>query len=175
MDTIQIQEIIEGTLHVVTPFHPEFPARARKLSGKYHRDPPHWLFDRRQEKRVRELCRDIFGSDGTPGEPTVCIRLQCVRAIEQSQMSVFFAGRMIARAFGRDSGVRLGPKVVSVGGEDDHEQVTSGGSQKNWKTLIQPGAELEVYDLPEAALPSAEESERQGWRYQRIPRPSPGE
>ena len=174
MDTIQITKTSEKALRVITPFHPDFSGQAHKLNGRYHRDPPHWIFDLRQEKRVRALCRSIFGSDGTPGEPTVCIRLRCVRTVECDQMSVFFAGRMLARAYGRDSEVRFGSQVVLAESEaeDGSPLVTAGGSQKNWKTIVRPGAEIEVYDLPEAALPSAEAAAKEGWKWDLIARPA---
>jgi DNA repair protein RadC len=57
----------DGRLAVSTPYHPDFPARARMLGGEWDAGRRVWLFDAGENERVRTLCREIYGTDA--GEP----------------------------------------------------------------------------------------------------------
>jgi len=57
----------DGRLAVSTPFHPDFPSRARVLGGEWDAARRVWLFDPGDDERVRTLCREIYGTDA--GEP----------------------------------------------------------------------------------------------------------
>jgi hypothetical protein len=56
----------DGRIAVSTPYHPNFPARARSLGGVWNAARRVWLFDAADHDRVRSLCREIYGTDG-PG------------------------------------------------------------------------------------------------------------
>ena len=49
---------------VGAPYHPNFPARARLLGGDWDALRHVWIFDAREDARVRSLCREIYGADG---------------------------------------------------------------------------------------------------------------
>ncbi|HEX4185032.1 MAG TPA: DNA repair protein RadC [Stellaceae bacterium] len=53
-----------GRIVVGTPYHPNFPARARLLGGDWDALRHVWIFDAREDERVRSLCREIYGTDG---------------------------------------------------------------------------------------------------------------
>jgi DNA repair protein RadC len=55
----------DGRIVVGTPYHPNFPARARLLGGDWDALRHVWIFDAREDDRVRSLCREIYGTDGT--------------------------------------------------------------------------------------------------------------
>ena len=57
----------DGRLAVNSPYHPNFPARARLLGGDWDVARRVWIFDAREDDRVRSLCREIYGTDGTDG------------------------------------------------------------------------------------------------------------
>ena len=52
-----------GRIVVGTPYHPNFPARARLLGGDWDALRHVWIFDAREDDRVRSLCREIYGTD----------------------------------------------------------------------------------------------------------------
>ena len=54
----------DGRLAVTTPFHPDFPARARFLGGRWDGAQRAWMFDAGERDRVTSLCREIYGTDG---------------------------------------------------------------------------------------------------------------
>ena len=57
----------DGSLTVSSPYHANFPARARLLGGKWDAQRHVWLFDVREQDRVKSLCREIYGTDGASG------------------------------------------------------------------------------------------------------------
>lgn len=69
-------------------------------------------------------------------------------------MTIYLAGRVIAGARGRDSGVTIGNGVVLVSGE-----IKSGGSVKNWLTVVKSESVFRILDLPLGALKFLENRE----------------
>jgi DNA repair protein RadC len=57
----------DGRIAVSTPYHPNFPARARMLGGEWDAAQRVWIFDAGDEVRVRRLCQEIYGADGSEG------------------------------------------------------------------------------------------------------------
>jgi DNA repair protein RadC len=54
----------DGRIAVNSPYHPNFPPRARFLGGEWDAARRVWVFDAGEEDRVRSLCREIYGTDG---------------------------------------------------------------------------------------------------------------
>jgi DNA repair protein RadC len=59
----------DGCLAVTTPYHPDFPARARMLGGEWDGARRLWVFELGDDDRVRTLCREIYGADGSEPFP----------------------------------------------------------------------------------------------------------
>jgi hypothetical protein len=57
----------DGHIVVNSPYHPNFPARARGLGGEWDAVRHVWVFDAAEQDRVTALCREIYGADGTEG------------------------------------------------------------------------------------------------------------
>ena len=57
----------DGRIAVRSPYHPNFPARARLLGGEWDAARHVWLFDPGDNDRVRSLCREVYGTDGADG------------------------------------------------------------------------------------------------------------
>jgi len=143
----------EGVLITVSsPYHPDFPARARKLGGSWDDARKLWSFDPRDLERVRELCRDIFGTDGTEGEgELVTLRVVFAETADTYDRTCYVAGRQVARSWGRDGGAVLGEGVVVLEGG-----FGSGGSRKNPTLTVRAGTVIEVRDVPAGAKREAD-------------------
>lgn len=126
---------------VRSPFHPDFPPAAHRLDGVF--ENPVWVFDVRDLERVRELCRALFGDDGTPQE-RVTLQVRCRSTWSADRAGLFLAGRAVARAFSRDSGARSEQGVVVLDGPG----FDSGGSVRNWTTRAGEGTVFELRDVP---------------------------
>ena len=137
------------SIEVHSPYHPDFPSRARDLGGKWNSRAELWSFDARDEEHVRALLRDIYGSDGSGEEvATVTVRHR-VSGRESDSPKLFLFGREIASKFGRDSRPSLGQGVVIVEGGFP----TRGGS-RNYPKLRGAGTVLEIRDVPASLIPT---------------------
>lgn len=141
--TIKIRtiELKDGRqrLRVRTPFHPAFPAKANLLGGNWKGADKEWSFDPRDEQRVRDLCKQIYGTDGTVTD-LVSVRVTMDKMPVCDQL--WLCGRMIAERRGRDEQVRLGDGVVVIAGGFPG----SGGSHNNPSLSPRAGTVVEVRD-----------------------------
>jgi len=136
----------EGTATTVeTPYHPDFPAKARQLGGKWDGSRKVWTFDSRDEERVRAVCREVYGTDGTP-EEVVTLRYKLGRG-DGNDKTLFICGREVAVRFHRDMGVRLGAGVVVVEG-----RFPSSGGSRNYPAVDGEGVTVEIRDVPKSAV-----------------------
>ena len=149
MNEIVIKMKGDGKLSVASPYNPAFAPGAKRLGGRWSAATKAWQFDPRDEQRVRELCRSVYGTDGSPSEAgdLVTIRVTAPDGWDVYGRGLYIYGRQVAWATGRDSGARLCDGVIVLKGSFD-----SGGSMKNWMTVCKPGTVFELRDLPRKAL-----------------------
>lgn len=141
---MSIQTTVSATqIRVVSPYLPAFVSAAKRLGGRW--SAPAWVFDVRDEPRVRAALVECYGTDGSEASgPMVTLRLVLQPGHYEDRDGIRIAGREIARAFGRDSGATLGQGVVLVEGA-----ISSGGSVKNWITRVgSNGATVLLRDVP---------------------------
>lgn len=139
-------------IKVMCPFHPAFPNRARLLGGTWMATQCFWHFDYRDEAKVRNMLRDIYGTDGTPTEE-VTVRLKLAEWAGEDDGEVWVLGRRIVRRPSRDSAVRLGEGCVVVAGSFP----SSGGSMKHPVLGRVNGVTIEVRDVPKHLIDSYED------------------
>lgn len=147
MSTVTI-ETADGTTTVRSPYHPDWPGKAHALGGKFRQGV--WVFDARDEDRIRALARSIYGTDGTP-EPggTVSVRVEVSDARGDRggrPASLYVAGRLIATRFHRDEQPRLGDGVVLLAGGF----TASAGSHNYIELGPRDGTVVEIRDVPRA-------------------------
>lgn len=146
MSTQPLTVTIEnGNVCVNAPFNSDFTSRAKRLGGRWDSIARTWTFDARDEKRVRDLCFDIYGQDGIRSD--LCTIEVVFEAGDSNCCGpLTVCGRTIARARGRDSGATLGEGVVCLKGG-----FSSGGSVKNWTTQTRNGATVLIRDFSRPA------------------------
>lgn len=137
-------EKTEKQMIASSPYHPDLPAKAKKLGGKWSAASKAWIFDIRDEDRVKDLYRNIYGTDGdTPTGDLVTLRVNFFEGASDLHGGVFVGGRCIGRATGRDSGASLANGIIIIDG-----RIYSGGSVKNWRTVVAEGTIVEIRDIP---------------------------
>ena len=148
-------------LAVTAPYHPDFPTRAKKIGGRWDAGSKTWTFDARDEARVRKLCVDVYGTDGSPLAPEDLLTVRAPASVCERRHSTFggsrptsfwLASREVAHARGRDSGATLGDGVVVLKGG-----FSSGGSVKNPSCTYRDGTVFELRDVPRAAAAKVHE------------------
>lgn len=136
---------------VYSPFHPDFPAAARGLGGKWSAEKSGWYFDARDEDAVRRLVRDLYGFDEYERPDLVQVVLHYPELYGED---LFEVGRQLARRAARDYAVRLGDGVILLGGTFSR----SGGS-RNHPSLNGRGIVLLVRDVPRALASTLAEAQ----------------
>lgn len=135
----------EQYIIVQSPYDETFNARARRISGRFDRPgvtPGRaWSFDIRDETRVRDLCRAVYGTDGSDTGPELTVRMPVHPG---NGAECRFAGMRLVWRQARDYPVRVADGVVLISGGFPG----SGGSMKYPDILPKAGTVIEVRDLP---------------------------
>lgn len=131
-------------LQLSAPYNSLFVTAAKDCGGRWSSVEAVWLFDVRDEARIREHLMTYYGSDGVRRDVvTLRVRMLEERRAERGPLQLF--GRTIARAHGRDTKATLGQGVIVEAGG-----YTGGGSAKNWATVGMKGTVILVRDFPRA-------------------------
>jgi hypothetical protein len=144
---MKITNLENGNISIVTPYNKEFVDRIKKLGGRWNASDKAWEIDGRSIEAVRKVMRGVYGQDDRPQE-LVDVRVTIGKSrlyADRGPVTIF--GRIIASAFGRDSGAKVGEGVAILSGG-----IESGGSRNNWKTVVLPGSEIMIYDVPKLAV-----------------------
>lgn len=150
---MKITSIGNGKIAIETPYNPEFVRRIKKAGGRWNAGNKTWECDERSIESVRTIMREVYGMDDLPQE-LVTVKV----TIGENKISVWHGpvvmfGRTIASAFGRDSGAKVGEGICFQTGS-----CKSGGSVKNWYTVVESGSVFTIYDVPKQAV-----DEKLGW------------
>lgn len=149
-------EIIEDKVKVITPYHADFVNTCRRLRGKFSDGA--WHFDDSVLEYVREAMMEFFNTTGeVPFEEVSLLIKDYSDYASRGPVTLF--GRTIAKAFGRDSGARLGDNIALIKGE-----INSGGSVKNWSTkVVNATFEIQRFPKPSTELPEVKKAIEEGW------------
>lgn len=137
---------INNRIYAFTPFNRDFIDEAKLIGGKFDSEHKAWHFDASYSKELSAVLINIFGTDGSATN-TATVRITVKSEIKEYCGPVIICGREIAKASGRDSGARAGSGVVFI-----EKKPQSGGSVKNWATLLEVGTVFDVLDFPATAL-----------------------
>lgn len=144
---MKISETDNGRAEIYTPYSPEFVNRIRMIGGaKWDSAKKCWTIPAEAVDNCRDIMRDVYGEADIPDtEPRLKLRVKFLRDDDASRGPYMAFGKMIADARGRNSGARPGDGVVFVEGAP-----RSGGSAKNWLSIVPEGCVVELRDVPRA-------------------------
>lgn len=152
MQDVQVN-VENGEVYLASPYNAGLPAEAKKIGGRWDGTSRRWRFDARDEERVRDLARAVFGTDGRATGQTVTVRVNASRYEERGftpegrRARVVVAGRTVASREGRDEPVLLAAGVVLVQGT-----FPAGAGSTKYPEIDGAGVILEIRDLPAEAL-----------------------
>lgn len=134
---------VEGDyVYVDAPYDEDFIKGVRSLRGKW--DKPYWVFDARDEDRIRSLCLKVYGDNGIAADKLVTVRIDAEKYDKWPGQEIRIAGRALVRRMERDRAVQLAPRTHVVEGAFK----SRGGSRKNPRIEKVEGVVLEVRDIP---------------------------
>ncbi|MGW6203708.1 hypothetical protein ACWF9B_08690 [Streptomyces sp. NPDC055089] len=148
--TVRVITLDNGRIALVSPYNEDVPDAAHAIGGRWDPTSRHWHFDGRDEERVRELARNIFGTDGSPEAEADTVTVRWAVGDLTSDKEIRLAGRRVAERRYRDSSVTLGEGVVVVQGGFKG----SGGSMRNPTLNAKDNTVLEIRDVPRTAVPT---------------------
>lgn len=142
-------KIEDGLAFVHTPYHPDFVKKIKSCSSaKWDATRRAWQIKAEQVPIVRKLMVDIFGESDIPTEgKRFDVQLEFHTSVSAWHEGVYLLGKCLARASGRDSGARPGDGVCYIEGG-----CSSGGSMKNWTSIVDEGSIVILYDIPESLI-----------------------
>ena len=148
----------DGKIIVTTYYNRKFASKARNLRGQWDSVKKAWVFDESVEEYVKQALIDIFGVTGEIQYETCSLLIRDFTAWEmRGEVELF--GRTVARAFGRDSGAKLGDDIIWVSGS-----YHSGGSVKNWTTEVENGTfEIQNFPLERTKFDDVRKAVEDGW------------
>ena len=148
----------DGKIIVTTYYNRKFASKARNLRGQWDSVKKAWVFDESVEEYVKQALIDIFGVTGETLYETCSLLIKDFTAWE-SRGEVELFGRTVARAFGRDTGAKLGDDIIWISGS-----YGSGGSAKNWTTEIKNGTfEIQNFQLERTKFDDVQKAIEEGW------------
>lgn len=136
-------EVEGGKVKTTSPYNSDFVTKARGLKGAW--GDGKWAFNISVLEHVKNAMLECYGVTGEHPYETVVLIVKNLNDYARREGFELF-GRSIAKAYGRDSGAKAQEDIFLVKGE-----FTSGGSVKNWQTVIK-NATFEIHNFPKAAL-----------------------
>lgn len=128
--------IVDDKAKVFTPYNSSFVSRIKGINNaKWDAQNKCWAIPAAMIEPVREIMRDVYGCADNDVAETVKVRVRVLRILEGKRAPVEFMGKILSRAYGRDSGASPGEDVAYVSG-----QCRSGGSVKNWHSVVDEGS-----------------------------------
>lgn len=149
-NTFEIK-VNDGKAFVYTPYNAEFVSKIKLLGGRWNPSEKCWTVAEFKVDDVRSTMRSIYGRDDQPVAETVDVILTFTAEVSEWHAPVTILGRTIATAWGRDSGARMGDEVMFLEGKPE-----SGGSVKNWHTIVPSGSVVKLPQLPKTATEECE-------------------
>jgi len=137
---VKIEKIGNGKLAVIFPYHEDAKTRIKNLNGRW--DGSAWVIPEGFEQSARDILMEVFGTDGTVSPKLIRVRVIAKQDVKEQHAPVECCGKVLARAWGRDSGAQVGDDVALIKGH-----IRSGGSMKNWLSIVKEGAEFDLLNV----------------------------
>ena len=140
--------IAEGKAIITTPYNADFVSKIKNIGGRWNAASKAWSVSDSMVAEAREIMRAVYGQDDQQTDvQTTDIRVRFNDDVWGHQEGVTLYGKTIAKAWGRDSGARVGDDVAFIDG-----QPKSGGSVKNWLTIVPAGSVVVIKNVPVTLL-----------------------
>lgn len=142
-------ELEKENAYIYTPYNTRFVSKIKTAGGRWSSAKKAWYVNAHNVEAVRTIMRQVYGVDDTSlaSDKLVRVRITLSRELSECTGPVQLFGKIVASAFGRDSGAKLGDDAFFEMGN-----AKSGGSAKNWETIIAAGSVIVLEKVPLAAI-----------------------
>ncbi len=158
-EQIKIEKVGSDKIALFTPYNPQFVSKIKAAGARWNAESKAWMMAAANIDIAREILRTVYGRDDMPraDEKLVRVKVTALEDVRVTRGPVVLLGRVIASAYGRDSGARIGEGVAFIEGEPQ-----SGGSRSNWTTEIRQGSVFIISDAPSTMLDTLDSAEQWG-------------
>lgn len=142
-------KIENGRALLKTPYNAEFVVAIKGIGGaRWNAECRAWEIPEEALPQARDLMTRIYGESDIPsGGKRMSLKLTFLKDFSASHGPVTIFGKTVASAHGRDTGARVGDDVAFLEGAPE-----SGGSVKNWRSVVPEGSVVVLHDVPENLL-----------------------
>lgn len=135
--------IERGSAMVYTPYNQDFVKKIKLVGGaKWDAENKCWIVPEKFVDIVREIMIDVYGYSDISTNDSVALKITFNEDAYEFNSDVTLFGKTISSARGRDSGARVGLDVSFLSGG-----VESGGSVKNWKSIVKKDSVAVLEDV----------------------------
>lgn len=138
-----------GKIEISTPYNQDFVKEIKAFGAKWNSLKKTWDIIDELEEHVVELLKKHYGYGANVYKYITIKSCDYTTALNSAYT---IAGRPICRAFGRDSGATVCDQIAFLSGNP-----TSGGSMKNWRTVINKGSVIKIFNATDAILEAVKE------------------
>ena len=136
---------------VYSPYNKDFVAQIRSIgNARWDSARKAWSVPAECVDQVREIMVAVYGESDIPAGKKVSVRLTFTKPVYEYCDPVTIYGKTVSKAFGRDTGARPGDDVVFISGKPE-----SGGSAKNWTSVVPRDSVVVLHNVPESKLSEA--------------------
>ena len=136
-------EVLGEKSKITSPYNPDFISKVKALGGKWSPFDKTWVVSSEILEDVRYAMMSIYGRDDRVPSETVDVLITFNEDVSTHCGPVVMFGQVVAYAFGRDSGARVGDNASFIEGHPE-----SGGSMKNWYTVVPAGCVVKMIKVP---------------------------
>lgn len=147
-NTLKIIRKGENVL-VFTPYNEGFVAQMRNLKGFWDYEQQCWWLNAGKIPAIRSAMRDHFGADDTGDTETTTVWLTFRESKGSFRSDYCLLGKVLCHATSRNGGGTPGEDVYYLSGKPE-----SGGSIKNWSSIVPAGSVIRLSNVPWALLDS---------------------
>ncbi|MCI7303070.1 MAG: hypothetical protein SOR93_14120 [Clostridiales Family XIII bacterium] len=145
-------EVKENKAYIYTPYNPEFVHQVKQIGGaRWNASEKAWTVPQDMVEPVREIMLEVYGETDVKAVEKAKVKLIFKEEIYEHCSPVCILSKVIAKAYGRDSGATVGDDVAFIKGS-----ATSGGSAKNWYSVVEKDSEVILNNVPASFLENAE-------------------
>lgn len=129
-------EVQNGKANVYTPYNPDFVKAIKGIGGaKWDSSERCWTIPETAVDAARIIMTEVYGYSDIKENKTVTLRVIFNERISKTRADIVLFGKILAHAYGRDSGAKVGDDVAYIEGG-----ATSGGSAHNWNSIVKEGS-----------------------------------
>lgn len=140
---MKIETINAEQLAVEVTYNPDFNRDVKDIGGRWHAPTKRWIVPAAAKDLLEEHLQNHFGYRPADAGDTVTVEITARKELSERCASIYFRGRQVVRAFGRDSGAKVCEGGMLVSGK-----IGSGGSRATWYTNVAEGVVLRLVNVP---------------------------